>query len=32
MNVNDTVRRSLMLYPSVSVNALAVYEHLFVRR
>jgi hypothetical protein len=29
MNVKDTVKRSLLLYPSVSVNALAVYEHLF---
>ena len=29
MNVKDTVKRSLMLYPSVSINALAVYEHLF---
>ena len=29
MNVKDTVRRMLMVYPSVCINALDVYDHLF---
>ena len=29
MNVQDTVRRMLMLYPSITLNALDAYEHLF---
>ena len=29
MNVKDTVKRSLMLYPSITVNALDGYDHMF---
>ena len=29
MNVQDTVKRMLMIYPSVSINAIDVYNHLF---
>ena len=29
MNVQDTVKRMLMVYPSVSINAIDVYDHLF---
>lgn len=29
MNVQDTVKKMLMLYPSITLNALDAYEHLF---
>jgi len=29
MNVHDTVKRMLMVYPSVTINALDAYDHLF---